>query len=57
VALAQKSAKRTCGRGDADFEPPHWVFEPFLPIFKLALRPAILYKRGLIGIFELALAL
>jgi hypothetical protein len=31
------------------------VFEPFLPILKLALRPAILYKRGLIGILSLRL--
>jgi len=29
------------------------VFEPFLPIFKLALDGVILYKRGLIGILSL----
>jgi hypothetical protein len=29
------------------------LFEPFLPILKLALKRAILYKRGLIGILSL----
>jgi hypothetical protein len=32
------------------FEPPHRVFEPFLPILNLALPNSFLYKRGLTGI-------
>jgi large subunit ribosomal protein L32 len=40
---------RSCSGAGTKIE----VFEPFLPILKLALRHAILYKRGLIGILSL----
>jgi hypothetical protein len=50
VALAQKSAKELAAEVMRTFEPPHRVFEPFLPILNLALPNSFLYKRGLTGI-------